>query len=146
MLVCSCRTTTTTLDSFYNSEIECLGVGYDGGQTLRVWGVGGSDANAVEDAHRKAVYTVLFKGITGGAQCSSKPIVTEVNAFERHQEYFNRFFSRRGSYRRFVSRNNEKYGSRMIEYNASRTKYGLIVTVLNPQLKAQLIKDGIIKQ
>ncbi|MDR1407371.1 MAG: hypothetical protein LBJ23_04915 [Tannerella sp.] len=145
-LACSCRMMRpTTLDSFYNSEVECLGVGYDGSQTLRVWGTGGSEANAVEDAHKKAVYTVLFKGIVGGP-CASKPVVTEVNAFERHREYFDGFFARRGAYRRFVGRGNEQYGSRMVEYNAIQTKYGVTVTVSNSQLRKQLVKDGIIKQ
>ena len=56
----------TTTSAYYEYDAECLGVELDGSQTLRIWGVGRNKKDAVEQAKKNAVRTVLFKVIHGG--------------------------------------------------------------------------------
>ena len=67
-------------------ETQCLGVEEDGTQTLRVWGFGSKKKDAVEQAMKTAVRDILFKGIHAGMEgCNTRPMLTEVNARERHE-------------------------------------------------------------
>ena len=69
-------------------EAECLGVEGDGSQTIRAYGFGKDKDDAVEQAQKNAVYAVIFKGITKGSGCNMKPLLTEVNAREKYEDYF----------------------------------------------------------
>ena len=75
------------------SSIKCIGVELDGSQTLRVLGYGRNRADAKEQAMKNAVWAVIFDGIRDGVKgCNTRPLVTEVNAKERYEDYFNIFF------------------------------------------------------
>ncbi|MBE6333106.1 MAG: hypothetical protein E7070_12580 [Bacteroidales bacterium] len=133
-------------DTFVQFETECLGTEGDGSVTLRAWGTGRNRADAVEQAKKNAVYDVIFKGITAGVSgCDPRPLVTEVNARERYEEYFNRFFTDGGEYTKFVSRADEKRFSKDKSKNKLGARYGVTVRVLRSELKVQLKADGIIK-
>ena len=76
------------------SSVKCLGVELDGSQTLRVQGYGRNRSDAKEQAMKNAVWAVIFDGIRDGVEgCNTRPLVTEVNAKERYEDYFNLFFS-----------------------------------------------------
>ena len=63
---CSKKSTEVSKASAYvNYETICMSVDLDGSQTLRVWGKGSTQADAIEQAKKNAVYDVLFKGIHG---------------------------------------------------------------------------------
>ncbi|MDR1880386.1 MAG: hypothetical protein LBQ78_05585 [Tannerellaceae bacterium] len=146
LTLASCKNT-TSVASFSVSETECLGVELDGSQTVRAWGTGRDKADAVEQARKNAVYDILFKGIRGGVGgCAVRPLLTEVNAAERHERYFNAFFKDRGEYRKYASQKDERSGSKISESNQSQVKYGVVVRVLRSELKEKLIQDGIIKE
>ena len=85
-------------------SIRCIGVELDGSQTLRVSGYGRNRTDAKEQAMKNAVWAVIFDGIRDGVQgCNMKPLLTEVNAKERYEDYFNKFFSDGGNYKKYVS-------------------------------------------
>lgn len=127
-------------------ETECLGVEGDGSQTLRAWGLGRNKADAVEQAKKNAVSDVIFKGIRAGvAGCNMRPIISEVNARERYEEYFDRFFLDGGEYTKFVSTADEKNFSKSASRNKVGARYAVTVRVLRNELREQLKSDGIIK-
>ena len=102
-------TAQTSTSAYYDYEVECLGVELDGSQTVRVWGVGRNKKDAVEQAKKNAVRIVLFKGIQSGMKgCNTKPVVFEVNAEEKYEDYFNVFFMDGGEYSRYISMKDEK--------------------------------------
>lgn len=69
-----------------------MGVELDGSQTLRVLGYGRNRSDAKEQAMKNAVWAVVFDGIREGVSgCNMRPLVTEVNARERYEDYFNVF-------------------------------------------------------
>lgn len=131
---------------FAKFETECLGIEQDGSQTVRAWGTGRNRSDAVEQAKKNAVFDVLFKGVRGGSsECNLKPLVPEVNARERYEEYFDRFFADGGEYTKFVSAADEKLFSKGKQKNKIGSHFGVTVRVLRSELKAQLKSDGVIK-
>lgn len=143
-----CRTNTVVSSSVSSTqfETECLGVALDGSQTLRVWGVGKNKANAIEQAKKNAVRDVIFKGInSGNSECNKRPLITEVNAAEKYEYYFNPFFSQDGAYKNYVSSKDENLTSRIVSKGTAQENYGVVVRVNRAELRQRLINDGIIK-
>ena len=131
---------------YHNSSIRCLGVELDGSQTLRVIGYGRNKSDAKEQAMKNAVWTVVFDGIREGVRgCDVRPIVTEVNSYERNEEYFNSFFSDKGAYKDFISLKDTKRRSYQKYKNKLGASYEMTVRVLRAQLKMKLKSDNIIK-
>ena len=147
----SCKTNPQQgISASYTYKTECLGIELDGSQTLKAWGNGRNRADAIEQAYKNAVRDVLFNGINNGKpDCNTKPVIFEVNARDKYEEYFNAFFSDKGTYKEFVS---EKDGSRYhIEVikerkqSGSQETYGIVVRVLRAELASKMKADGIIK-
>lgn len=140
----------TTTSAYYDYEVECLGVELDGSQTLRVWGVGRNKKDAVEQAKKNAVRVVLFKGIQGGLKgCNTKPVVFEVNAEEKYEDYFNVFFMDGGEYSKYISMKDEKRVNlfkkdKEKEKSQHFVKYGVTVRVLRGELKKRLENDNVL--
>jgi hypothetical protein len=132
----------------YTYPTECMGVEMDGSQTVKCWGSGKNRADAVEQARKNAVRDVLFKGITEGKQeCNVKPIITEVNAQEKYEAYFNKFFTDDGAYKEFVNNKDESLWPKLVKdkkKNGSEITEGVIVRVLRSELKQRMIKDNIL--
>lgn len=145
-LMYGCKTP-HVVDSVYaygQHQVECLGVDLDGSQTLRAWGKGKNRAQAIETAKKNAVRAVIFKGIPGTGECNKRPLVTEVNAEEKYESYFNRFFADGGIYKQFVSMEDEKRNSRQKSADASIENWGVVVRVNRAALRQRLIEDDVI--
>ncbi len=127
------------------SAVRCVGVELDGSQTLRVLGYGRNRADAKEQAMKNAVWAVIFDGIKDGVQgCNMRPLVTEVNARERYEDYFNIFFSDKGEYKKYVSLRDTKKRSGDRVKDKQGYSYDLTVRVLRAELKARLKADNVI--
>lgn len=146
--VSACKTPTQIENEYatYGFETECLGVDPDGSQNIRTWGKGKNKADAIEQAKRNAIETVIFKGITAGSgDCNKRPLVNEVNAREKYEDYFNAFFAKGGAFNKYVSLN-EKRTSRIKSANSSYESWSVIVTVDRSALRKRLIDDNLISQ
>ena len=145
-LITSCNTS-NKLGGYYTYETECLGSEMDGSYTLRAWGVGSNQMDAMEQALKNAVRDVIFKGITKGrGDCQAKPILTEVNAYEKYKDYFNKFFvDHHGAYLQYVNPFDTRPGSAIRQRTGSEIKYGVIVRVKHAALREKLINDNILK-
>lgn len=144
----ACKTTTDVASeyAFATFETECLGVELDGSQTVRAWGKGKNKADAIEQARKNAVRDVLFKGITSGSgECNKRPMITEVNAQEKYEYYFNAFFKDGGAYKNYVSSEDEKRTSRIKAKHSTQENYGVVVRVKRAELRERLIEDNILK-
>ena len=127
-------------------ETECLGVEGDGSQTLRAWGFGKNKHDALEQARKKAVSDVIFNGIKAGvAGCNTRPLITEINARERYEDYFDRFFADNGDYKKYVSDADEKRSSRDKSKSKLGVRYGVTVRVLRSELRVRLKADQLIQ-
>ncbi|MBQ8190645.1 MAG: hypothetical protein IJZ45_02635 [Bacteroidaceae bacterium] len=127
------------------SSVKCLGVELDGSQTLRVQGYGRNRSDAKEQAMKNAVWAVIFDGIRDGVEgCNMRPLVTEVNAKERYEDYFNLFFSDNGAYKEYVSLRDTKKRSGGRSKDKLGYAYDLTIRVLRAELKARLKSDNVI--
>lgn len=125
--------------------VNCLGTELDGSQTLRVLGYGRNRADAKEQAMKNAVYAVIFNGVKDGVEgCNMRPLVTEVNARERYEDYFNIFFMDGGEYTKYVSLADTKKRSGGRSKDKVGYDYVLTIRVLRSQLKARLKEDNVI--
>lgn len=130
---------------YARSSIRCMGVELDGSQTLRVQGYGRNRMDAKEQAMKNAVWAVIFDGIREGVEgCNMRPLVTEVNAKERYEDYFNLFFTDNGAYREYVSLRDTKKRSGGRSKDKLGYAYDLTIRVLRAQLKARLKEDNVI--
>lgn len=129
--------------AYANFKPQCLGVGMDGTQTLRVFGKGKDKAQAIEQAKKNAVREVIFNGIQGSGECNKRPIVNEVNAAERYESYFNAFFTTGGAYTKYV-RLDENRTSRIKAKTDGLEQWGVTLTVDRSALKSRLQDDGIL--
>lgn len=141
-----------TTGAYFEYEPECLGVELDGSQTLRVWGIGRNKKDAVEQAKKDAVRAVVFKGIRGGLSgCNTKPVIFEVNAEEKYEDYFNVFFMDNGEYLKYVSMKDEKRVNpfkkdKEKEKSKHFVKYAITVRVLRSELKKRFEDDNILQR
>jgi len=130
---------------YARSSIRCIGVELDGSQTLRVQGYGRNRSDAKEQAMKNAVWAVIFDGIRDGVEgCNMRPLVTEVNAKERYEDYFNLFFADNGAYKEYVSLRDTKKRSGGKSKDKLGYAYDLTIRVLRAQLKARLKADNVI--
>ena len=130
----------------FAQQTECISKEMDGSLTLRVWGTGRNKTDALEQAKKQAVYDVLFNGVTkGNTDYNMRPVMTEVNARQRYQDYFDIFFMDRGEYRKYISMEDKRAGStRVTKRNYRDVTVGVTVRVLVPQLRARLKSDGLL--
>lgn len=133
------------LGSYYNYETTCEGSSFDGNQKVKAWGIGANKVEAIEQAKKEALNTVLFKGIQKGVKgCQVNPIVTEVNARQRYAEYFDQFFSDSNIYSQFVTIVTK--GIKQEEQkNDKEIKMGVIIEINMTALKNKLSVDNILK-
>ncbi len=130
---------------YARSSIRCMGVELDGSQTLRVQGYGRNRSDAKEQAMKNAVWAVIFEGIRDGVEgCNMRPLVTEVNAKERYEDYFNIFFADNGEYKKYVSLRDTKKRSGGRSKDKLGYVYDLTIRVLRAELKARLKADNLI--
>lgn len=136
----------------FSHGTECVGVEGDGSQTVKAYGSGRNRLDALEQARKNAVRDVIFNGIRlGKPECEVKPVVSEVNAREKHERYFNTFFADDGPYKEFVSTEDERRAQRVRRgktrsADGSSVSHAFVVRVLRNELEQRLISDGILPQ
>jgi hypothetical protein len=133
----------------YTYKTECLGTELDGSVTLKAWGNGRNRVDAVEQAKKNGTRDVLFSGITEGkSDCNRAPLLLELNAQTKYEDYFNVFFADGGEYKNFVSLRDERIFDKISRDKKGAREsvtHGIVLRVLRSELKQKLIKDGIIK-
>ena len=120
-----------SVNAYHDHNVECMGVEHDGSQTLRATGRGRNKADAVEQAKKNAIM---------------RPLVTEANAEEKYEEYFNIFFMDKGEYTKYISSKDSKARSKTHSKSKVDCIYTVTVRVLRSELKARLTSDNVIKQ
>lgn len=138
-----CKSTKTA--AYHSYATECLGKSMDGRQTLRVWASGRNRADAVEQAKKKAVYDVVFTGISaGGGECNGYPVVDEPNARKKYEDYFDRFFADGGAYSSYVTMDGQKSSGVDKFKGHDNVTYSIVVMVDRSALRRRLENDNII--
>ncbi len=90
---------------------------------------------------RGEVFDGIREGVSG---CNMRPLVTEVNARERYEDYFNVFFADGGEYKKYVTLRDTKKRSANKSKDKVGYSYEMTIRVLRSQLKARLKADNVI--
>lgn len=133
--------------AFYNYDSRIISSELDGSYNIRAFGRGRNAVVAYDEARKQAVYDVLFNGVqSSNSRISSlQPLMLEVNAKTKYEDYFNTFFADGGAYRDFTS----LHDTRILTENWHNNKLQILVqvsiTVDRKALKQKLIEDNILK-
>lgn len=126
-------------------SVKYIGTELDGSVTLRVQGYGRNKSDAKEQAMKNAVWAIIFDGVREGFESNIRPLVTEVNARERYEDYFNIFFADNGEYKKYVSLRDTKRNSSNKAKDKIGYSYELTIRVLRAELENRLKSDNVIK-
>ena len=111
--------------------------------TVRAWGKGKDKESALKQCRKQALRDIIFKGITlGDKNCLRKPLLTEVNAEERHHAFFSQFFSDKGQWSRYA-RLGEKQESRKVSKTSEVENWSATVKVDIEALSNYLKENGL---
>jgi hypothetical protein len=134
-------------ESYYDQPVKILRAEYDGSYVIRSSGKGRNAAAALAEARKQAVYDVVFNGVpsTTSTVSSLKPLLLEVNAKTKYQDYFNSFFADGGEYLNYISIEDKRATSSNWFRGESQVTCQTNVTVNVAALKAKLQNDNILK-
>ena len=137
--------------AYYDQKSKVIVTELDGSYTIRAWGRARNAADAYVQAQKQAVYDVIFTQIqfvTGQAPSSSgvlQPLVFEVNARQKYEDYFNAFFADGGEYKKYCSMKEKRQLSTNYAKTDAQTTAQVTVCVFRSQLREKLKADGILK-
>jgi hypothetical protein len=132
---------------YYSFQTECLGTEYDGSVTVRAWGKGRYRFDAVDQARKEAVRTILFKNMRSTNQPGCDlviPLLNSENYLQTHAAFFNDFFKDDGPYANFVSRKDEALASKERKDAKKEATFGVVVRVKRSALRDYLIQNRIL--
>jgi hypothetical protein len=149
LIAVSCKSKIETISGYYNYETECVSVNRNGIQTVKAWGIGMTEKDAILNARRRAIDDILFKGLTGGnSSCSVRPIISNPNVKISEENYFNRFYASNGAFQRYAGLPEENWLRRKLKINKKnegKLAYEIIIEIDILGLKKQLRNDNIIQ-
>ena len=134
--------------SFYDYASQVIRTEFDGSYVIRACGKGDNSAAAMVEAQKVAVYDVVFNGVASASTRIQplKPLLLEVNAKTKYQDYFNAFFADGGEYTKYFSIANKRAASRDFKRSRQQVQCVTTVTVDVAGLKQRLMVDNIIKR
>ena len=91
--------------AYYEKPSQVLSANYDGSYVIRVQVRAKDAVIAFTDGQRKAVEEVIFSGVKAGSNGISdlKPLCFDMNAREKHEDYFNAFFADKGEWTNYAT-------------------------------------------
>lgn len=143
MTSCGVRST----QAFYNYESRIISSELDGSYNIRAFGRGRNAVVAYDEARKQAVYDILFNGVqSSNSRISSlKPLMLEVNAKEKYEDYFNVFFADGGLYRKFTNLHDTRIITENWHNDGLQVLVQVSITVDRKAIKQKLIDDNILK-
>lgn len=132
--------------AYYDYKSHLLSVNYDGTYVIRTQVRARNAALAFSDAKRKVVQEVIFDGVqsaSNGVQ-DLKPILFDMNARRKYEDYFNVFFRDNGEWEKYASFQDKRTGTTTYKRTESQSVETVTVTVDRAALKAKLIEDKIL--
>lgn len=130
-----------------NDEVSVINVPGDGSLVVRATGSGRNRVLARKDAPKKAMQAIIFKGLNvpGNANLS-KPLIRELGAQEKYEDFFYAFFAEHGPYTEFYRiHEDRKFISNNQQNHRVQNTNQVTLRIERAKLKAYLTEQGIIK-
>ena len=132
--------------AYYEKQSQVMSANYDGSYVIRVQVRAKDAVVAFTDGQRKAVEEVIFNGVKSGSSgvTDLKPLCFDMNAREKHEDYFNAFFVDGGEWTKYANLKDKRVGSTRYQRDGRQMVETVTVTVDRAGLKKKLQEDGII--
>ena len=143
----SCRVVNTSYSAYTEAKTLCIGTNGDGGYVLRVTARGKNRQQAYDAVGEKAVKAVIFEYITFSPAQNKPldPILFDMNAKTKYEDYFAVFFAKGGEYINYFSMRDKKELSNLYTDTKEFVSCTATVTVDRIGLKRKLQADGVFK-
>lgn len=130
----------------YDYPSQVLSANYDGTYVLRVYVRSRNAAIAFTDAQRKAVKEVIFDGVKPASNgiAALQPILFDMNAERKYEDYFNAFFADNGEWTKYASLHDKRTGTTHYKRDGRQMLEVVTVSVDRAGLKAKLTADKIL--
>jgi hypothetical protein len=126
--------------SLFNYDIECEQVGKQGSQSLIVSSIAKNQDIGLANARKHAVHAIMFKGVKSGP-CNVPALVSRED-YDLNRTYFMNLFNSYEFERFIISASDTP---RDVFYVGRDVKVFSVVNVNRNDLRAQLVKDGVIR-
>ena len=127
-------------------EIECISTNTSGTYLVKVWSYSKSKQIAIEQAKKNAIHGVIFRGLSGEAGCSQKPLANSVSLEIEKEEFFKAFFADGGRYMKFVTFTGDGNVSEdEIIKVGKEYKIGVVVSVQKDEIRRDLEEAGVLE-
>lgn len=114
----------------------------DGSITVRATGSGKTKDLAIKMARKKAVRDIIFTGVNvPGNVRLSRPLLNDMNAQTTYEDFFASFFKDNGPYTQFISVQDKRGNSNVVDRRQNDVVVQTTVRVLRSELKKYL-KDN----
>ena len=132
----------------YDFKSKVLSSNYDGTYVIRTQVRAKNAVIAFQDGQRKVVQEVIFDGIEAGSNSVEplKPLLFDMNARRKYEDYFYKFLSDDGDWKEYVSLADKRTGTTRYKRNSIQSIETLTVTIDRKALKERLVKDGILEK
>lgn len=133
-----------SLASFYTKEIECAGKDAFGKESYYVTITANNKKEAAYKARERALYVMLFEGyLDNQGKCSQKPILGGSNRYEKNNAFFEDFFKKKKSYRKYTDAEQLTTGNAQYKQGEKQQTYRFKVTVDRQKLEQKLSKKKL---
>ena len=132
--------------AYYDQPSQVMSATAEGTYIIRVQVRAKDAVVAFKEAQRKVVREVIFDGVKSANSGISdlKPLCFDMNAREKHEDYWNAFFSDEGPWKQFTSYKDRRATSTRYERDGRLMVETGTVTVNRAGIKKKLQEDGII--
>ncbi len=134
--------------AYYDAKSKVLSANFDGTYVIRTQVRARNAAIGLfHDAMRKAMQEVIFDGVeaaSSGVQ-PLKPLLFDMNARDKYEDYFNAFFQDKGEWTNYCSLQDKRTGSTRYNRTVAQSVDWVTVTINRAALKQKLIEDGILQ-
>ena len=145
-LICFASCGSKRSQAYYEKPSQVLSANYDGSYVIRVQVRAKDAVLAFKDGQRKAVEEVIFKGVKAGSNGISdlKPLCFDMNAREKHEDYFRVFFQDNGPWKKYVDLRDKRTTTTRYQRDGRQMIETVTVSIDRAALRDRLIADGII--
>lgn len=143
----SCGVVHNSYSAYTEGKALCIGSNGDGGYVLRVSARGKDKQQAYEATGVRAVKAIIFEYITYSPAQSKPldPILYDMNAQTKYEDYFAAFFAKNGEYCKYFSMRDKKDFSNLYTTTNEFVTCTATITVDRIGLKKKLQADGVLK-
>lgn len=127
-------------------DLESEAISSNNSKAIRVWSYSKKADVAKNQGPKNAVHGVIFKGVNENPNkrlTKILPLIKDINAIEKHADFFETFFADGGDYRRYVTTTD--IADKVRKIDRKTYKVGVVVNVNYNALRKALEQAGIVR-